>query len=142
MVDERWPTINSAPNRPTAPPLEYPSLGDFVHGFLVYAYARQVTDTHERVWCPQWWRHPEALHRLHTLWRTYEELHATGPLGVSAWWCDHADLHMPKLLDPDGCFKFCSPRTGHKDLLQPLPVDAVPADLFTPSTTAAVAPAA
>ncbi|WP_067475139.1 DUF4913 domain-containing protein [Nocardia amamiensis] len=121
---------------------EHPSLGDFVHGFLVYAYARQVTDTHERVWCPQWWRHPEALHRLHVLWRTYEELRTTGQLGVSAWWCDHADLHMPKLFDPDGPFKFCSPRTGHKDLLPPLPVDEAPAELFPPMTTAAAAPAA
>nr|WP_280244550.1 hypothetical protein [Nocardia abscessus] len=49
---------------------------------------------------------------------------------------------MPKLLDPDGCFKFCSVRIGHKDLLQPLPVDEAPAELFSTLTCPVAAPAA
>uniref|UniRef100_UPI000B306746 DUF4913 domain-containing protein n=1 Tax=Nocardia pseudovaccinii TaxID=189540 RepID=UPI000B306746 len=50
----------------------FPSLGWFVDGFLATHHARQVTDTSEHVWCPEWWRHPEALWKFGLLWEGYE----------------------------------------------------------------------
>jgi hypothetical protein len=111
---------------------EYPSLGVFVEDFLSVAYARQVTDNADNAWCPEWWRHLEALRRLQALWDAHEAARMAGQ-GMSAWWRDHADHHMPILLSPRGPFKYCGVRHGHKDLLQPLPTTrtGAPAHLFT-----------
>jgi hypothetical protein len=111
---------------------EFPSLGVFVEDFLSDAYARQVTDTGDSSWCPEWWRHPEALRRLQALWDAYEASRMNGPTGLSIWFRDHADHHMPILLSPRGPFKFCGVRHGHRGLLQPLPTtrNGAPAYLF------------
>ncbi len=82
LPDMRWRTADTDPPRPALSTRRWES--SCTDSWCTHAYARQATDTHERAWCPLWWRHPEALHRLHTLWRTYEELRTTGPLGVSA----------------------------------------------------------
>jgi hypothetical protein len=101
------------------PVLSWPSLGEFVCGYLSVVCARQVTDTMEAVWCPRWWLHPGAVERLTLLWRTREQ--ATAPAKVSAWWLDHCDPHMAVLLSVSGPFKYCG--AGHKSLLRPLPTD-------------------
>lgn len=102
-------------------PREFKTLDAFVNEFLGDVYRRQVTDQHTAVWCPQWWRHPEAVLRLSALWNTYEYLQREETTGLSVWWLEHADCHMPKLLDPQGPFKYCSERGGHKSMLAALP---------------------
>ena len=45
------------------PGLYYLTLAEWVQEWLFPVYRRSVRG-HERVWCPQWWRHAEAVARL------------------------------------------------------------------------------
>lgn len=92
--------------------LMYPNLGAFVEDYLSIAYARDI-DNRTTYWCPEWWRHPEALARLDALWRAWEHLRHDNALGPSLWWRDHADHHMPALLGAEGPFKRCILGRGH-----------------------------
>ncbi|MEU7631786.1 DUF4913 domain-containing protein [Nocardia sp. NPDC049220] len=116
----------------------FSSVGVFVEEFLAHAYARQVTDSEQSTWCPQWWRHVEAVDRLWALWRAFESLRMAGPLGMSEWWSGHADLIMPSLFAWNGPFKYCGVRKGHKDMLDPLPTDRAdaPTHLFATRASA------
>ncbi|MCX4093661.1 DUF4913 domain-containing protein [Nocardia sp. alder85J] len=130
--------INSIREDGELPQRSWPSLGEFVTGYLSVVYARQATDTIDTVWCRQWWQHPEALERLTLLWRTREQ--ATTAARVSSWWLGDCEPHMSALLSVSGPFKYCA--TGHKTLLRPLPTDldaAHDAGLFTPAHPPVVA---
>ncbi|MGS2805167.1 DUF4913 domain-containing protein [Nocardia sp. MW-W600-9] len=100
----------------------YPNVVEFVNGYLSKVYRRQVTDISDTVWCPEWWRHTEAVIRLDALWQAWEHYRLEGGPGISVWFLDHADNHMAKLFDPRGPFKYCSVRNGHKSMLDPLPL--------------------
>ncbi|WP_216897328.1 DUF4913 domain-containing protein, partial [Nocardia alni] len=95
------------------PEAVFADVVDFVENRLVYVY-RRVPDTANRRWCPQWWKHDEAVLRLYALWRAYEALRRddTGT-GLSTWWLHHADPHMSRLMAVDGPFELC--RRGHRD---------------------------
>ena len=80
-----------------------------MHEWLFPVYRRSILG-HDRVWCPQWWRHAEAVARLESLWRAWEHLRQDAATGLSVWFRDHADHHMTILLDADGPFKGCD---GH-----------------------------
>lgn len=113
-----------------APPLYYATLDAFVRDLLAPTYRRPV-DGRNRCWCPQWWRHAEAIARLEALWRAWEHLRLDPATGTSVWFRDHADHHMTVLLDPDaGPFKYCGPDKGHSARLEPLPLEDPPAGLF------------
>ena len=101
------------------------TLDDFVQG-LAHLYARQVTDTTTVVWCPRWWAHPEAVWRLEAVWRAGAALQTGGPLWASVWMRDHLDPHMRRLMDPAGPWRYCNARTGHRDLIGPLPLEPRP----------------
>jgi len=77
-------------------------------------------------WCPEWWRHAEAIARLEALWRAWEHLRLDPATGMSVWFRDHADHHMGVLLSADGPFKGCKP-DKHGERLEPLPL-TLPAD--------------
>lgn len=109
----------------------YGSMVEFVENYLSLVYQRQVTDTTETVWCPQWWQHPEALARLDALWRAWEFFRQDGTPGLSTWFIEHADPHMKHLMDPRGPFRYCSARHGHKALLSPLPSMEPPGIMFS-----------
>lgn len=83
--------------------LYYATLDQFVDQYLRHVYARQI-DGQSRVWAAEWWRYPEACVRLSALWRAWEELRHDGAFGMSVWFRDHADHHMPVLMDPQGPF--------------------------------------
>lgn len=103
------------------------TLDEFVER-LADLYRRQVTDTHEVVWCPEWWRHPEVVFRLEALWRAGRALkNSGGDMWATVWMRDHVDVHMKRVMDPQGVLRFCSVRNGHKDLLDPLPLSPRPA---------------
>lgn len=112
-------------------PTHYADVVAFVDQYLRYVYRRQVTDTTDAVWCPEWWRHPEAVIRLEAMWRAWEHYRLDAGKGLSVWFVDHADQHMAKLLDPVGTFKYCSSRHGHRELLSPLPLRTPQAEMFT-----------
>jgi hypothetical protein len=109
------------------PGLYYQSLGEFA-GWLLQVY-RRSTRGQARVFCPQWWKHPEAVARMDALWRAFEQLRQDPGTGMSVWFRDHADHHMSVLLDADGPFKGCE--DGHSDHpLEPIHHDEPAAALF------------
>jgi len=116
------------------PPTHYKNVEAFFNNYLRYVYQRQVTDTTDAAWCPEWWEHTEAVIRLDALWRAWEYYRQNPRTGLSEWFVDHADQHMAKLLDPSGPFKYCSARHGHRKLLAPLPLHTPPSGLFTETT--------
>ena len=112
-----------------APQLFYGSVDEFVRERLIHLYKRKVgpqNDGHYR-WAANWWAYPEAVSRLESLWRAWEHLRQDAATGMSTWWIEHADHHMPILLDPEGPFTKSTDRNNHGD---PLPYTPPPEGLF------------
>jgi hypothetical protein len=108
--------------------LYYGNVNDFVTDRFVYLYPLPGPAS-DRVWCPEWFRHAQALSRLDSIWRAWEHLRFDSALGMSNWWLHHVDPHMRALTDPvDGPLAFC--RNGHESG-PPLPLVKPPAGLFT-----------
>ncbi|MFZ2175940.1 MAG: DUF4913 domain-containing protein [Rhodococcus sp. (in: high G+C Gram-positive bacteria)] len=120
---------------PDEPQLVFGSVEEFVREKLTATYMREVADVPHRNWCPEWWRHTEAISRLEALWRSWEHLRLDPRTGMSVWWRDHADHHMEKLFSSDGPFKHCDVRQGHKDMLKPLPSTPAPPAMFPDTRT-------
>jgi hypothetical protein len=119
---------HGTPEPVDAPQCYYQSLGEFA-GWLLAVY-RRSTRGQARVFCPQWWKHPEAVVRMDSLWRAFEQLRQDPGTGLSVFWRDHVDHHMTVLLDADGPFKGCE--DGHcEHPLGPLVQQQPPAVLFT-----------
>lgn len=78
-------------------------------------------------WCPQWWRHPEALARLDSLWRAWEASRAGGGEAMSLWWITHFEGHWASLTSERGPFAACKDGT-HTDRLDALAADSTPED--------------
>ena len=112
------------------PGLYYLTLGEWVAEWLFPVYRRSILG-HDRVWCPQWWRHAEAVARLEALWRAWEHLRQDPATGLSVWFRDHADHHMTVLLDADGPFKGCDGQHSEHPLDE-LPHDPPPEGMFEP----------
>lgn len=113
-----------------APALYYGSVDEFVREYLRYVYRRRIDGRH-RCWAGRWWQYDEAVIRLEALWRSWERLRQDPETGMSVWWRDHADHHMPALMDPDG--PFCLATEGEENLCKkgdPLPYVAPPAGMF------------
>jgi Domain of unknown function (DUF4913) len=113
------------------PPTPYfPTLPEWVDQWLLPVYRRSIKGP-ERAWCPQWWRHDEAVARLDAMWRAWEHLRLDAATGLSVWFRDHADHHMTVLLDANGPFKGCD--ATHSDRpLEPLPHEPPPPGTFQP----------
>lgn len=108
--------------------LWYPNVAEFVHDRLVHFFPLPSPKS-ELVWCPSWFRHPQALSRLDAVWRAWEHLRQDPALGMSNWWTHYADPNMRALMDPvDGPFARCV--NGHQPN-EPLPVDPLPEGLFS-----------
>lgn len=121
----------AAPAEPTHEDLEgvlaFTSLDEFVREYLTQVVHRRLNRS-VQLWCPEWWRHPEAIARLAVLWRAFEFLRTDPALGMSTWWLHHADPHLHALMNPQyGPFVSCDPREGHSDETQPGPLPTVPA---------------
>ena len=111
------------------PELIYGSTDEFVREKLIYLYARKVGPQNDGVfrWAADWWRYPEAVSRLESLWRAWEALRLDGATGSSSWWRDHADHHMPMLMSADGPFAFATSRNNPG---VPLPYEPPPIEDF------------
>jgi hypothetical protein len=110
--EEAGETEESTPETFYANPIE------FFADLLGPSYVREVNGGSEFVWCPQWYKHVEALTRVEALWRAWEHLRLDGALGISTWWINHADPHMSILMAPNGPFKKCI-YDGHKERTTP-----------------------
>ncbi|HEV7951029.1 MAG TPA: DUF4913 domain-containing protein [Glaciihabitans sp.] len=81
----------------------------------------EVTGSNDAAkWCPEWWKHPEAVARLRAVWSARLQADAemeseTGDLAaVSSWWLNHWDRHAAILLDrSNGPFRDCDAHRGH-----------------------------
>ena len=106
--------------------LFYANVVDFVTDRL--AFLVPLNSGAGLVWCPEWYRHAQALSRLDSVWRAWENLRFDPALGMSNWWLHHADPHMRALADPvTGFFVRCA--HGHQGD-DPLPLETPPAGLF------------
>jgi uncharacterized protein DUF4913 len=108
----------------------FSTLPEWVEQWLLPLYRRSLHG-HHRMWCPQWWRHDEAVARLDALWRAWEHLRLEPATGLSVWFRDHADHHMTILLDADGPFKGCDATHSNRPL-HPLPHEPPPSGTFEP----------
>ncbi len=104
---------SSTPDRDRAPTLVYRDPITFFTDLLAPSYVREVNNGSEILWCPEWYKHPEALARMECIWRTWEHLRLEPALGLSSWWLHHADPHLSILMSPSGPFKRCA-YEGHK----------------------------
>jgi hypothetical protein len=120
------------------PGLYYLTVGEWVQEWLFPVYRRSVRG-HERTWCPQWWKHAEAVARLEALWRAWEHLRQDPATGLSVWFRDHADHHMTVLLDADGPFKGCDGQHSDRPV-DDLPHDPPPEGMFEPEDLSSGAP--
>jgi hypothetical protein len=109
--------------------LLYPTVGAFVEDYVAKLYKREVTvQGSEKTfrWCPLWHVHGEVWGRMNALWRAFEHLRHGENTELSSFWLMHFDPHMAQILDPNGPFKYCSVREGHKAKLAALATVAVP----------------
>ncbi|MBT1003965.1 DUF4913 domain-containing protein [Paenarthrobacter sp. DKR-5] len=93
--------------------LVYPNAVEFFSDLLAPSYVRDVNEGAAFAWCPEWYKHPEALIRMEAIWRAWEHLRLEPALGISVWYLNHADPHMRALMDTEGPFKKCA-YDGHK----------------------------
>lgn len=94
----------------------FDNLDAFISGYLAPVVERRVVQGASPgvAWCPEWWRHPEAISRLYALWRGWETLRVADPgTGMSLWWRDHFDPHFAVLTSDHGPLGKCSPDRGH-----------------------------
>ncbi|MFF9274287.1 DUF4913 domain-containing protein [Streptomyces griseosporeus] len=107
--------------------LHYANVNEFVTDRLAYLLTPPAPGS-GRAWCPEWYRHAQALSRLDALWRAWEMLRFDSALGMSNWWLHHADPHWRALTDPvTGPFAHCA--GGHR-VPEPLPLMTPPDGLF------------
>lgn len=125
-VDDAAPVVGEVP-----PELHFATLPAFVV-HLASWYRREVFDSFELAWCPEWWRHPEAVVRLDAVWRAFESLRTDPATGISVWLRDHVDVHLPQLMNPKGPFRGCTAKDGHSRWpLAALPTVDPPAEWWT-----------
>ncbi len=107
----------------------YPTLEAFVIEFLGPIIARrQVGQGRGFVWCPEWWRHAEAVARLMALWEAWEFARLDGGPAMSSWWTIHCDAQLGVLMNgEDGPFHLCRPER-HGGTPPPLACNPVPPD--------------
>ncbi len=131
-TEDEWDAAFAAPSNEsketsseadTAEPM-YPDVESWVTGWLAPITRRKIT--RDMTWCPEWWRHGEAIVRLIALWRAWEQLRTDSTTGMSIFMRDHFDPHMAVLLNRSNSpFVYCSP-AGHQEEADPLPVQPAP----------------
>src|ERR1700733_3008384 len=99
------------PDDQDAPEPVFAVVEDWIDEYFLPMFIRPLGG--EFRWCPQWWRHPEAVTRLTALWRAWEVCRLEPATGISDWFRDHLDPHLPILLGPRGPFFQCAPQSGH-----------------------------
>jgi hypothetical protein len=102
---------------PAGPQLFFGSVDEFLREKLRFTDARRVGPQGSMRWAADWWRYPEAISRLDSLWRAWEALRLEGTFGMSVWWRDQADHHMRMLMSPEGTSAAARDQNGEGDPL-------------------------
>jgi Domain of unknown function (DUF4913) len=110
----------------------YRSTEEWVTCHFVPMYRRPLGGEYR--WCPEWWKHAEAITRLTALWHSWEALRLQPGTGMATWLRDHLDHQLPVLLGRAGPFAMCSD-DEHNDLL-PAPVVPAPPGWWDPGQQA------
>lgn len=84
----------------------YDALEEWVQFYFLPMFRR--VEGGENKWCQRWWEHSEAIARLDGLWRSWESLRLDEQTGMSNWFRDHADHHIPLLMGQNGPFRQCA----------------------------------
>lgn len=117
----------------TAPAAAARSFPPFLYGSVEHWYSQCEAKTVERrleanqdgtlTWCPEWWRHPEAVSRLEALWRAWEVCRYQDGEAPARWWWQHHDPIFTVLSHPKrGPFADCKPTKHHAgDMVEFLP---------------------
>ena len=100
------PVALSAVDEDDLPEPVYASVQDWVSEHFLPMYRRPLGG--EFRWCPQWWRHAEAITRLTALWQSWEAMRLQPGTGTANWLRDHLDHQLPVLLGRSGPFAQCS----------------------------------
>lgn len=116
--------------RDESPAPHYPSVEVWVNSWLLQTWTRPM-GSQSTTWCPQWWRHAEAVSRLTSLWLAWEHLRMDAGTGMSVWWRDHADVHLNVLLSTSGPFKGCEIEGHTRHPVPHLPSEPAPPGEFT-----------
>lgn len=114
---------------PVGPALYFPTLDRFVSEYLALVYRRDLKTASMR-WCPEWFKHAEAIARLEAIWRAWELLRLDPGEGASNWWLVHCDPHMRVLMSETGPFRNCRDSKHAEERSLPLPVEKPPAGIF------------
>lgn len=132
--EQAAPTGDAAAEDEPEAELVFGSTAQWVEEYLVPMYRREISaNGTQTTWCPEWWRHAEAIIRFEALWRAWEHLRLDGKNGMSVFMKDHLDHHLPILLDGKGPFDGCNAVRGHAtapDGIKPFTVVSPPAELF------------
>jgi hypothetical protein len=83
----------------------YDNVQDWVSDHFIPIYRRPIGGEYR--WCPQWWRHAEAIERLTALWQSWEAMRLQPGTGTANWLRDHLDHQLPVLLGRSGPFAQC-----------------------------------
>jgi hypothetical protein len=111
-----------------APKLLCGDVEAWVQGWFLPMFGWRV-DGQRWYWCPQWWRHAEAIWRLELLWRSWEAARRH-PMGMSGWSAE-LDRHRWELLGDEGPFRQC--RAAERDRpARHVELDAATADPAPP----------
>jgi hypothetical protein len=75
------------------------------------------SDKSTAAWCPEWWKHPEAVERLWASFEAREQARQDAAVHMDAlsdWWLTHWDRHAAILFDAKaGPFRKCDRNLGH-----------------------------
>jgi len=75
------------------------------------------SDKSTAAWCPEWWKHPEAVERLWASFEAREQARQDAAAHMDAlsdWWLTHWDRHAAILFDAKaGPFRKCDRTLGH-----------------------------
>lgn len=121
---------------PGAPQPVYASVEDWVLDYFVPVFRRTLGG--EFRWCARWWEHAEAISRLSALWHAWEALRLQPGTGISTWYSQHLDHHLPVLLGARGPFYQCSEdshREPHQARAEPAPPGWWPPDDHASTST-------
>jgi hypothetical protein len=98
----------------------YDTMAAWFKGWYHRTIERQMSPG--LVWCPQWWRHNEAISILTALWASWEGARVSGdPDAMIVWW-ERSTALLAHLTSADvGPFAACSNREheDHVDLTLP-----------------------
>lgn len=87
----------------------YPTMAAWFRAWFHQVIERQPSSG--LIWCPQWWRHNEAVAILDALWMAWEGARIAPDADAMLLWWEHAIGMLHHLTSPDhGPFAACTSR--------------------------------